>query len=198
MAVDLKTGWKTSEFWLSLAAIIFGAVAASGVLPSGHWSVQVIGIVTTILGALGYTYSRTVAKRNGNGDTVIKLVPFILITSLFASGCSWERAVKTTLSGAYDVAKLTETTAIPLLHQKAMTERDKCAAAQATTCPEKDKWQTIRHQVEKAVAAVYQAVGAGEIARLLGKEIEAKTWVSKLGLLLSSLAQLTLQTGASQ
>jgi hypothetical protein len=62
---EQKPGWKTSEFWLSLAAIVIGAVMASGVLDSlagDHWLVKVVGIVASILGALGYTASRGFVK----------------------------------------------------------------------------------------------------------------------------------------
>lgn len=58
----MKPGWKTTEFWLSLAAMLVGAVVASGVVPeAGPWS-QVVGIIAGVLGALGYTVSRGFAK----------------------------------------------------------------------------------------------------------------------------------------
>ena len=58
----MKPGWKTTEFWLSLVAVLVGAVVASGVVPeTGPWS-QVIGIVSTVLGALGYSVTRGFAK----------------------------------------------------------------------------------------------------------------------------------------
>lgn len=54
----VKPGYKTTEFWLSSAATLVGLVLASGAIPSdGPW-VQVTGLITGILGALGYTVSR--------------------------------------------------------------------------------------------------------------------------------------------
>lgn len=60
----MKAGWKTSEFWLSLVAMLMGVLLTSGVIPeTGVWS-QVAGIVCTILAAFGYSVSRGVAKSN--------------------------------------------------------------------------------------------------------------------------------------
>jgi len=57
-----KSGWRTSEFWLSLLAVIVGAVASSGVLPGGA-PTQIAGIVSSVLGALGYSTNRSLVKR---------------------------------------------------------------------------------------------------------------------------------------
>lgn len=56
-----KPGFRTSEFWLKLAAFALSAVFASGALTNST-AVQIAGIVATILGAMGYTVSRTLAK----------------------------------------------------------------------------------------------------------------------------------------
>lgn len=59
-----KPGYKTTEFWLSVLAILVGAVSASGVLPAeGPWQ-QVLGVATTALVALGYTGARLTIKKN--------------------------------------------------------------------------------------------------------------------------------------
>jgi hypothetical protein len=57
-----QKGFKTSEFWLTLAAQALGAVAASGALPGGPVA-QVAGLATTVLASLGYTASRAAVKR---------------------------------------------------------------------------------------------------------------------------------------
>jgi len=57
-----KPGYKTTEFWLSLLAVLMGAVVASGVIPpQGPWS-QVFGLLTSLLTAAGYTASRGFTK----------------------------------------------------------------------------------------------------------------------------------------
>lgn len=58
----MTPGYKTTEFWLSLIAIIAGFVASSGVLPQGGLAAQIVGGVVSVLGLLGYTSSRTQQK----------------------------------------------------------------------------------------------------------------------------------------
>jgi len=63
--METKPGYKTTEFWLSLAAILVGAVMASGVmdgLGQDHWAIKVVGLVASVLGALGYTAARGFVK----------------------------------------------------------------------------------------------------------------------------------------
>jgi hypothetical protein len=57
-----RKGYQTSEFWLSLAATLFGALFASGVVSEGGKFEMVLGLVASTLTALGYTVSRTKAK----------------------------------------------------------------------------------------------------------------------------------------
>lgn len=62
--MDTKPGWKTSEFWLSLAAVVVAAVLGSGLLPEGSpWAVG-LGIAAAVLASLGYTAARTALKRD--------------------------------------------------------------------------------------------------------------------------------------
>ena len=56
-----KPGFKTSEWWLSLAALITGALLSSG-LVSNSLALQCIGGVATLLTALGYQVSRSFVK----------------------------------------------------------------------------------------------------------------------------------------
>jgi hypothetical protein len=57
-----RPGFQTSEFWLGLAASILTALYASGVFTTTT-SLAIAGIAATILGALGYTVSRTIVKK---------------------------------------------------------------------------------------------------------------------------------------
>lgn len=61
----IKPGYKTSEFWLKLAALALTALYASGVIPTSGPVTQVAAIAATMLGALGYTVSRTLLKGGG-------------------------------------------------------------------------------------------------------------------------------------
>lgn len=60
--MNIKPGYKTTEFWLSLLALILGAVGAAGILPEGGIATQIIGGVLAILSQLGYTAARAKTK----------------------------------------------------------------------------------------------------------------------------------------
>jgi len=67
----MKTGYKTTEFWLSFAAMLLGAVMASGLVPSdGPW-LQILGLGAAALAGLGYTGARMVLKGNETKATAI-------------------------------------------------------------------------------------------------------------------------------
>jgi len=61
--VTVKPGYKTTEFWLSLAAVLVGAAVSSGAIPETGPYAQVVGLVASVLGGLGYTVSRTMIKK---------------------------------------------------------------------------------------------------------------------------------------
>lgn len=58
----MKPGYRSTEFWLSLAAMLLGALMSSGLIESGSTWDKLVGIGASILGALGYTVSRTLVK----------------------------------------------------------------------------------------------------------------------------------------
>ena len=59
-----KPGWKSTEFWLSLAAVVCGALIAGDVVTETSTVGKAIGAIVSVLGALGYTASRTAVKVN--------------------------------------------------------------------------------------------------------------------------------------
>jgi len=59
-----KAGYKTTEFWLAVAAGSLGAIIASGIVPtSGPW-VQVAATFEVALVAMGYTGARMNLKKS--------------------------------------------------------------------------------------------------------------------------------------
>jgi hypothetical protein len=61
-----KPGFKTSEFWLTLAAVLVSMLMAAGVFgPQGNLY-KALEVVAGILAAMGYTYVRGTVK---NGAT---------------------------------------------------------------------------------------------------------------------------------
>jgi hypothetical protein len=61
----VKPGWQTTEFWMKLAAIALTALFASGIIPTTGTAASVAAIAATMLGALGYTVSRSLVKASG-------------------------------------------------------------------------------------------------------------------------------------
>lgn len=60
---SVKPGYKTTEFWLSVAACVVGALAASGIFPDESTGMKIVGLATTTLAALGYTTARFILKK---------------------------------------------------------------------------------------------------------------------------------------
>lgn len=57
-----KPGWQTTEFWLTLVAVLVGFLQSQNLFESGSiWS-QLLIVAVTVLGALGYQVSRTLIK----------------------------------------------------------------------------------------------------------------------------------------
>lgn len=70
MADPKKPGYKTTEFWLTLVAMIITALYSSGLLDMTPKIAGVIGLVATVLTALGYTVVRgSVKKENAKSGT---------------------------------------------------------------------------------------------------------------------------------
>lgn len=57
-----KPGYKTTEFWISVIAAVSGVLAASGVFPSESAGERILGLIVSVLVALGYTGSRLAVK----------------------------------------------------------------------------------------------------------------------------------------
>lgn len=59
----MKPGYKSTEFWLSLAAACVGGLMASGVIAPESTTSQVVGLISSALVALGYTGARLSLKK---------------------------------------------------------------------------------------------------------------------------------------
>ena len=62
VATTISPGWKSSEHLLTVAAMVVGVLLASDIIPSGSVWLRVAGLASTLLAAMGYTYSRTMIK----------------------------------------------------------------------------------------------------------------------------------------
>ncbi len=59
----MKPGYKTTEFWLSFAAVLVGFLIASGAIADGGVVMKGLVAVGAMLTAAGYTVSRGIAKK---------------------------------------------------------------------------------------------------------------------------------------
>jgi hypothetical protein len=58
----MKPGYRSSEFWLTVASNIIGALMASGILADGSsWS-RLVGMAAMVLAGMGYSVSRGMVK----------------------------------------------------------------------------------------------------------------------------------------
>lgn len=69
-----KPGYKSTEFWLSLVAVLVGAVFASGVVAEDSIWAQALGVLSSVLGALGYSVSRSLVKKAASEADAKKVV----------------------------------------------------------------------------------------------------------------------------
>ena len=58
-----KPGYKSTEFYMSMAAVVIGAIASSGILDESDGLTKVVGLIMAALVALGYTGSRLTLKK---------------------------------------------------------------------------------------------------------------------------------------
>lgn len=75
-----RPGYRTTEFWLSAAALIVGAVLSSG-LADDSPVMKVAGVIAMVLSAIGYTVTRTGVKK-------ALILFFVLGLPLADAGCS--------------------------------------------------------------------------------------------------------------
>ena len=65
---SVKSGWKTTEFWLTAFTNILGIVAATGAVTPDQSSqltqgiIQLGGVIASVASAFGYSISRGMAK----------------------------------------------------------------------------------------------------------------------------------------
>jgi hypothetical protein len=61
--METKPGWRTTEFWLTLAATTVGLLYASGLIAPESGADRWLGLMTSALTSMGYAVSRGLAKK---------------------------------------------------------------------------------------------------------------------------------------
>lgn len=69
----VKPGWRTTEFYLSSAAVLLGVLYASGLITTGSPWDRLAGIAATLLAAMGYTVVRGSVKSAAAALLVVAL-----------------------------------------------------------------------------------------------------------------------------
>ncbi|MBC8395336.1 MAG: hypothetical protein H8E05_01450 [Bacteroidetes bacterium] len=64
---DIKPGWKTTEFWITICVTLASLLWGADVLnPEGAGTAnKIFGFAVAALSGLGYTVSRGLAKKGG-------------------------------------------------------------------------------------------------------------------------------------
>ena len=62
--MEPKPSYKSLEFWVGLAAAIFGGLLTAGIIAPDNIVVQIIGAVLSAFGVGGVLASRTMIKMN--------------------------------------------------------------------------------------------------------------------------------------
>jgi len=60
-AVVVKSGVKTSEFWITIAAVLGSVLASVGTSLPGEW--KIAAVVCAAISAAAYSVSRALAKK---------------------------------------------------------------------------------------------------------------------------------------
>ena len=59
-----RPGIRSTEFWLTLLSIVVGGLVSSDLLAEASTAAKVVALAGSVLGALGYTVSRSAVKIN--------------------------------------------------------------------------------------------------------------------------------------
>lgn len=71
----VKPGYKTTEFYLSLLAMLIGALYTSGLIGANTTLDHALGFASMILSSLGYTVSRGIAKGGAAANDNVQAAP---------------------------------------------------------------------------------------------------------------------------
>lgn len=58
----MKSGLRSSEFWILFLVIVLTNFQASGILEPTHWGVKLATVIVNVLGFLGYNAKRAALK----------------------------------------------------------------------------------------------------------------------------------------
>lgn len=192
--MDVKSGWKTTEFWLTLVAVTLGALAASGLLADagGVWE-RLAGVALSVLAALGYSTSRASVKKGGKTNAWF-IMPLAIAASatLFACAPTWQGKVRQ----AINATSATASKARAVLAKVCRSQLELCKAEKRTyaECPELQQCQDKRRVAHNALLAAQHgliaalaAVDAAEEKTAQSALRAAQEAIKRVGLALAAM-----------
>lgn len=110
-----KPGYKTTEFWFKLAAVLLSTLFASGAL-TNNTALAIAGMAATVLTALGYTVSRTMIKTAAKAGLLLLIVGVVAGGDMACLSASQKAQVKVIPEAAKDaVVECVKQDAVPIL-----------------------------------------------------------------------------------
>jgi hypothetical protein len=151
-----KAGWKTSEFWLSLAALSVSVALGSGIVPEGSLWEKILGISAAALVSLGYTVSRTRIK-------TVSMLPLVIMAVL-SSACGL--TLPDQINRADQAVVAIVGIAKPVFDERCTAVAKECGSKGDTVCTE---WQTCAAQRRKLLDVAKDS----HLALILGASLSA-------------------------
>lgn len=192
LTAPVKPGWKTTEFWLKIAAFALTALFSSGAIPTTGPVATVTAIAATMLGALGYTVSRTLVK---NASVILFLFALGVAANMIACGATSKAAGKTALADAVDCtapdraaleAQFGPTVEAALQRAIGLDGNiDLPSLNQIGASLEADGWCVLEREAARLIAWTATKIPAGAIARVdaTTASLNAQDLRAKLGAL---------------
>lgn len=144
--MEQKPGWKTTEFWLALIAVIAGALPSSGLFATDSTALKVCGLVVSVLAALGYGAMRGSIKRSG------VLLPLAMIASLSACSATPTDGVQRLL----EVTRSVGPVAMEYVGAQCLEQAKACGEVGPNSCPGWQKCAAVRETLMRSLAMVYR------------------------------------------
>lgn len=140
-------GYKTTEFWLTLLAVVVSAVVAVGVVPTESPWGKALAVVGAVLASLGYTVARSSLKK-GPPTAVVALA----LGALLLSGCC--STATCYLAKAHVALSKVDQIALQEIGKVCMAKAEECRGKPPAECPGWSKCNEARNIYKVAVDGV--------------------------------------------
>lgn len=150
-------GYKTSEFWLTMLAMLVGMALTAGFFPDTSPIMRGLSALGTLLASLGYTYGRSTVKAAFHSAGVLILV-ITCVSSTSACAASKDEVLSKIMAGV--TAAQTAFLAFDKEHQdQIVTDATSLEQGKAALAAYRDK----RKVVATAFVAAYGALAAASL-----------------------------------